>query len=365
MSARRQGHLILSALCTMAAYGLGTGSTHAQCHRGGGSHPQMSQGFPMWQMMQQQMLTQQQQQQMLQTAKLERQMLELAKEGPEALKTALKSNNPQMRLIAVLTVGKHGPALPNELIDRLTDDDASVRQAARRGLISLSTMRKGQPNKGRGVDFGPAATANRTAQQTAARRWHTWFERQQKSEETARTVVAKAAARPVAAPKTMPVATVAQVEKSETLTQELLDATPTRSEEVLRKLRDGKGAIYTEALAEAIPQMNGLGRNKAREALAERLTRMTTATLRDMLSDDQAEVRRAAALAVAMKDTNTLIPDLIALLDDPAPAVPPAARAALKSLTNQDFGSVSFSDSAQQQKVVAAWKEWWQKQRGM
>ena len=67
-------------------------------------------------------------------------------------------------------------------------------------------------------------------------------------------------------------------------------------------MRDAKGILYTEALAVAIPHLEGQVRKQAREALAERLSRMTSATLGLKLEDDDTEVRRAAALAVAMKE---------------------------------------------------------------
>lgn len=338
----------------------------SQCNQGGSLNPRMSQGLiAQQQMLQQQLL--QQQQQMLQMAKLDRQMRELAKEGPEAIKTALKDPNAEMRLIAVLTVAKYGPPLTDDLIERLTDDNASVRQAARGGLVSLSTQRDGKPGKRRSVDFGPATNANRSLQESAARKWRTWFERRQKRKEDLKAVAVKPAAPPVVAPKQNPPAApdaAVAIDEPGLLTKQLVEATPAQSDEVVSKLRDGKGAVYTQALAGAIPQMSGIARDKAREALAERLTRMTAATLHDKLSDENPEVRRAAALACAMKESASHVPDLIVLLEDPAPAVPPAACAALKSLTNQDFGAISRSDTVQQQRVVAAWKAWWQKQGG-
>lgn len=193
MSAPRQIHLILTTLGAALVSSLMASAAHAQCSHGGGFGSRGSQGLIAQQMLQQQQILQQQrmlqqmqllqqarQQQLLQTAKLDRQMRELAKQGPEALKTALKDPNPEMRLIAVLTVGKYSPALIDDLIQRVTDDDPSVRQAARRSLVRLSTQRDGKPNKGRSVDFGPAPGSNRVAQGISARKWRSWFEAQQK-----------------------------------------------------------------------------------------------------------------------------------------------------------------------------------------
>ena len=122
-------------------------------------------------------------------------------------------------------------------------------------------------------------------------------------------------------------APIAAEEDASRLIKKLLDVPADQREAVLSKLRDRKGAIYTQALAESIPQLMGPAKTEAREALAERLTRMTAATLLDKLRDDDAEIRRAAALACGMKEMTTHIPELIAVLEDADPVVPPAARA--------------------------------------
>jgi HEAT repeat protein len=77
---------------------------------------------------------------------------------------------------------------------------------------------------------------------------------------------------------------------------------------------------------------------QARDALAQRMTRMKTTTLRDRLQDDNVDVRRAAALACGRKKEVEHIPELLQLLDDPEPPVIQAARKALKELTGEDFG---------------------------
>jgi hypothetical protein len=137
------------------------------------------------------------------------------------------------------------------------------------------------------------------------------------------------------------------------LSDELVRAEPGRQEQALQSLRDGKGAVYTDALAHAIRRLDGALKGKARDALADRLTRMKSATLADKLRDDDAEVRRAAALACAMKDDRANAPRLIELLQDPEPAAARAARAALKTLAGQDLGP-----------EPASWKDWWSKNAG-
>jgi hypothetical protein len=135
-----------------------------------------------------------------------------------------------------------------------------------------------------------------------------------------------------------------------------------KMEQALKDLQKGKGAAYTDALASAIGQLDGEARKKAREALADRLSRMTSATLGVKLEDDDPEVRRAAALAVAMKEDKAFTYKLIEMLDDREATVGHAAHAALKSLTNEDFGPAKDATKEQHARAVLAWKTWWAKQ---
>ena len=145
------------------------------------------------------------------------------------------------------------------------------------------------------------------------------------------------------------------------LSDELVKADAGQQGEVLRKLRDSKGAVYTDALAHAIHRLDGAAKGPARDALADRLTRMTSTTLKDKLQDEDLEIRRAAALACAMKEEKAHVPRLIDMLEDPESDVARAAHAALKSLTNQDFGPSKDATRADVARAVAAWKEWWSK----
>jgi uncharacterized protein (TIGR03067 family) len=148
------------------------------------------------------------------------------------------------------------------------------------------------------------------------------------------------------------------------LSGELVQAAPTQRDPLLEKLREGKGLVYTEALAAAIPHLTGASKTKARDALAERVARMTAATLEDKLRDEDLEIRRAAALACALKEERKFTPHLIHLLEDPEPPVSRAAQAALKALTGQDLGPAHDASRAESAKAIAAWKSWWTKQGG-
>jgi hypothetical protein len=147
------------------------------------------------------------------------------------------------------------------------------------------------------------------------------------------------------------------------LRRELLTSAPPRQAQILEQMRDGDGSEYTEALVTVITDLKGETRNKARDSLAERLVRMTPATVRDKLKDGRPEMRRAAALACAMKEDKSFLPDLIAVLDDADAIVVRAAGVALRSLTGESFGPSANATADERAKAVAAWKSWWRLQK--
>ena len=147
------------------------------------------------------------------------------------------------------------------------------------------------------------------------------------------------------------------------MSKELVGAKLARQGEIIARLRDGKGADFTDALADAITQLDSAPRKKARQALAERLSGMKATTLREKLADEDSEIRRAAALACAMKEDKSFIPRLIDMLEDDETIVTRAAYAALKSLTGKDFGPSSEAGQAEQRRAVAAWRAWWSEKK--
>ena len=100
-----------------------------------------------------------------------------------------------------------------------------------------------------------------------------------------------------------------------------------------------------------------------REALAERLVRMTPDTLRNMARDEEPELRRAAVLAMGMKDDAVFIPHLIAALQDDEDFVIRAAKASLKSITGQDFGPGPNPTAGEKKIAADAWAAWVAKQK--
>jgi HEAT repeat protein len=143
-----------------------------------------------------------------------------------------------------------------------------------------------------------------------------------------------------------------------------MEAAPDKQESLIANLKERKGVIHTEALAQAIPQLKGSNKLKARDALAERLARMTESTLREKFQDESVEIRRAAALACALKDDQAFVADLIRLLEDSQRPVCLAAHAALKELTRKDFGPAADAGPMERARAIAKWKEWWKGQAG-
>lgn len=124
--------------------------------------------------------------------------------------------------------------------------------------------------------------------------------------------------------------------EAELLGDELVEAEPERREVVLRKLNEGKGSEYTQALATAIGRLSDEAKKKARETLIERLTRFTSTTLLTYLGFDDPELRRAAVLALGNKEDKDHVSELIDLLEDPDPSVVDAVHVVLTRLTSPD-----------------------------
>jgi hypothetical protein len=165
-------------------------------------------------------------------------------------------------------------------------------------------------------------------------------------------------------PKPRPATSPGPDAEVERLTKELIQAPTAERSKLLAAYRVGQNTAYTTALAAAVPQLTGPAQTQVRDALTQRLAYMTARTLRDKLRDADGEIRRSAALACAMRDEREHVPDLIRLLEDPAPPVARAAHTALKALTGQDFGPAKGAVDSERATAVAAWQAWWQKSGG-
>ena len=143
------------------------------------------------------------------------------------------------------------------------------------------------------------------------------------------------------------------------LSDALVQATGDEQDVVLKQLRDRKGVDYTEAILLALPRLDDAARRKAREALVQRFGRLTAKSLLTYLKDVDPEARRAAVLASAEKGLRHHIPAIIERLSDSEPSVARAAHAALKALSEKDFGPAADATPAEAARAVAAWKAWW------
>lgn len=126
----------------------------------------------------------------------------------------------------------------------------------------------------------------------------------------------------------------------------------------LAECRTGRGSAYTAAIVSALPKLAAAERQTARTALAERLTRMTTSTLKAQLGDPEAELRRAAAVAAGVKRDAELAPSLADRVADGDDEVAQAARLALRIISGRDFGPPPGADAAAKQKARGDWVKW-------
>jgi hypothetical protein len=127
----------------------------------------------------------------------------------------------------------------------------------------------------------------------------------------------------------------------------------------LKAAREGKGGQWTAGLAQSIPFLGEKRSILAREALADRLTRMTPETLARLMKDRDAELRRAACLAAAMRDERGLTLDLIERVTDIDDIVVRAARASLKAMFNKDFGPPTGANDDRKRIALDEWKSWY------
>src|SRR5262249_39651278 len=161
-----------------------------------------------------------------------------------------------------------------------------VRQAARQALVRLA----------RGTDFGPLPGWSQVGIKRSVERWQQWLALQQSvpSDGLARAGdLSKGKHSPDEAAQAAPSSPGLRAEKvlapsASTLeavdprvvqmSAELVGARGDEQPEVLKRLRDAKGIEHTDALALAIPQLTGDVGDKARDALVQRLARMTART---------------------------------------------------------------------------------------
>lgn len=273
------------------------------------------------------------------------------------LRSRLRDANPAVRKMAIQVIAQRRLSLEGDLIEQLPD--VEVSSTAHDALVRLA----------RGTDFGPMPGASKRGIARSIEKWRQWLALQNGECSEAN---AKAGTSSATKPIRLDLDKAVQVvldhgsrqlqsvpPEALRLCDELVKAKDDERTKVLERLRDAKGIENTDALALAIPKLSSDAQGDVRDALAQRLTRMTAKTLHDKLQDDGVEVRRAAALACGRKKDNEHIPDLLQLLDDPEVAVIQAARTALKELTGEDFGPTEESGRRGRISAAADWRKWW------
>jgi hypothetical protein len=287
----------------------------------------------------------------------------LLREGSAALVARLRDKDRSARLEAIAAVVVRRAPAEGELIGLLDDRDAEVRKAAHKAIVFLA----------RGTDFGPPADAERCDRVRATARWELWWSEQDGNPRRAATATATAQPAPPpgiagdkpaepAEARVMSFALETIGGKARRLAAALAAAEGREREALIAEYCTRKGGDYSDALVAAVTLVEADQRGPIREALAERLARMTPATLQARLADEEPEYRRAAARATAQREDRTSVPWLIPLLDDVEPAVGQAAHAALKLLTKQDLGPEPGADRADRVLSIVAWSDWWKRE---
>jgi hypothetical protein len=113
--------------------------------------------------------------QLYQQASLGLHVRKLMAEMPETLRQQLKDDDPLVRLLAVIAVGRRHLHLEADLIACLKDPQPAVRDAAHQALVRV----------GRGTDLGPVPDATIRQRDAAFQRWRDWLAQQEPPSPTA------------------------------------------------------------------------------------------------------------------------------------------------------------------------------------
>jgi hypothetical protein len=275
---------------------------------------------------------------------------EVVRQDPAELKARLQDKEPDIRLVAVRAVADRRLHFEDLLIGLLDDPSPDVAEAAQHGLVRLS----------RGNNFGPSRNATAADRAGASRAWLYWLLLQD----------------------------IPGQPSPEWLAQKLRTGRPDLQDWLLDQLRDWPREDATTIVARTIPLLTAVSepatdspgakiessptvktqdvetspQQQLRRALARRLSKLAGKALQTALASSDAEIRRAAIVACALREEKGLVPALIAALKDREAAVAQAAHQALRELTGQDLGPAAGASAAAIDSAAAAWLRWWQNQ---
>jgi hypothetical protein len=134
-----------------------------------------------------------------------------------------------------------------------------------------------------------------------------------------------------------------------------------RLKQVLTELEQRRGEEPINALGKAAGALETDVREQARDLLTSHLARQGSKVVRAKLKDERAEVRAAAARAVAQFPA--LGGEILDLLNDDEDAVRESAHQSLVRLNRgTDLGPEPNATDTQRSAAVEKWREWWSKQ---
>lgn len=134
-----------------------------------------------------------------------------------------------------------------------------------------------------------------------------------------------------------------------------------RLKQVLTELETRRGPEVPAGLAVALIHPNQEIQTLGRTLLERNLDRQGLAMVKLKLTDENAEVRKAA-VRVAAK-TPSLRANLIDRLNDMQSDVREEAHAALVKLSGEDFGPRQDAESPERERAMAQWRAWLEKQK--
>jgi hypothetical protein len=140
-------------------------------------------------------------------------------------------------------------------------------------------------------------------------------------------------------------------EEARRLSEEMKTAIGPRVDEIMTILEKHTDSAYREALLDIIYNENirPSFRNKARDALANRMMRLDADRVAKYMVEDDVELRRAAILGAERAEYTELIGNIIDRLSDRDPDIGKLAHQVLKIMTKQDFGP-----------TPDGWKRWYE-----
>jgi hypothetical protein len=129
----------------------------------------------------------------------------------------------------------------------------------------------------------------------------------------------------------------------------------------LKELAKREGKEVIPALALAAGSYEKETQKLGRELLDSHIARQTQSFVREILSDENVEIRKSAIRVIASKH-HELIPNMIDKLTDDDALVRAEGRAALRKLAKTiDFGPAPDATKEQQREAQKRWRGWWEK----